>query len=112
MPVILLARLGVDISEQRNGLGKALLKDAIMRAAHASDIIGSREILTHAKGEKAKAFYSKFGFQPSPVQGSHFSLLMKDIRKSLAFESQGTDWALLRLPSRGVQRGKNAEVEP
>lgn len=39
--------------------------DAIVRALQASDIIGSQAILTHAKDEKAKAFYSKFGFEPS-----------------------------------------------
>ena len=91
IPVILLARLGVDISEQGKGLGKALLKDAILRVAQASDIIGSRAILTHAKDEKAKAFYSKFGFVPSPVHEFHLYLLMKDIKLCLAIASQETD---------------------
>jgi GNAT superfamily N-acetyltransferase len=86
VPVILLARLAVDASEQGKGLGKALLKDAILRALQASDIIGSRVILTHAKDEKAKAFYSKFGFEPSPVNEFYLYLLMKDVKKTLAAE--------------------------
>jgi GNAT superfamily N-acetyltransferase len=86
VPVIVLARLGVDIAEQGQGLGKALLKDAILRAAQASDIIGSRAILTHAKDEKANAFYSKFGFEASPVHTLHLYLLMKDVKKILATE--------------------------
>jgi len=86
VPVILLARLGVDLTEQGKGLGKALLKDAILRAFQASDIIGSRAILTHAKDDKAKAFYSKFGFEASPVHAFHLYLLMKDIKRSLAGE--------------------------
>jgi len=86
VPVILLARLGVDVAEQGKGLGKALLKDAILRAAQASDIIGSRAILTHAKDDKVKAFYGKFGFEPSPVHEFHLYLLIKDIKKILTAE--------------------------
>jgi GNAT superfamily N-acetyltransferase len=89
VPVILLARLAVDLAEQGKGLGKALLKDAILRAAQASDIVGIRAILTHAKDEKAKAFYSKFGFEPSPVHELHLYLLMKDIKKVLSTECGG-----------------------
>jgi GNAT superfamily N-acetyltransferase len=81
--VILLARLGVDVREQGRGLGKALLKDAILRAAQASDLIGSRAILTHAKDERARSFYARFGFEPSPVDEYHLYLLMKDVRKTL-----------------------------
>jgi hypothetical protein len=61
-----------------------------LRAAQASDIIGSRAILTHAKDEKAKTFYSKFGFEPSPVQELHLHLLMKDVRKILSTEPEKT----------------------
>jgi GNAT superfamily N-acetyltransferase len=86
VPVILLARLGVDLGEQGKGLGKALLKDAILRAVQAGNIIGSRAVLVHAKDEKAKAFYCKFGFEPSPVLECHLYLLMKDIEKTLATE--------------------------
>jgi GNAT superfamily N-acetyltransferase len=83
VPVILLARLAVDAHEQGKGLGKALLKDAVFRALQASDVVGSRAILTHAKDEKARAFYTKFGFDPSPINEFHLYLLMKDIQKTL-----------------------------
>ena len=92
VPVVLLARLGVDSREQGKGLGKALLKDAILRALQASDVIGSRAILTHAKDDKARAFYTKFGFEPSPVNQFHLYLLMKDIKKALASESRKVDY--------------------
>jgi GNAT superfamily N-acetyltransferase len=84
VPIILLARLGVDLTEQGKGLGKALLKDAILRAFQASDIIGSRAVFTQAKDEKAKAFYSRFGFEASPVHEFYLYLLMKDIKQILA----------------------------
>jgi GNAT superfamily N-acetyltransferase len=88
VPVILLARLGVDLREQGRGLGKTLLKDAILRAAQASDIVGSRAILTHATDESARAFYAKFGFEPSPTHELHLCLLMKDVKSILVTEPE------------------------
>jgi GNAT superfamily N-acetyltransferase len=83
VPVILLARLAVDTSEQGRGLGGGLLKDAILRAAQAADIIGVRALLTHAKDAAARGFYMHFGFEPSPVDDLHMYLLMKDVVKTL-----------------------------
>jgi GNAT superfamily N-acetyltransferase len=80
VPVILLARLAVDVSERGRGLGRGLLHDALLRAFQASDLVGSRAILTHAKDEVAKAFYLRFDFVPSPVNDRHLYLLMKDVR--------------------------------
>jgi GNAT superfamily N-acetyltransferase len=84
VPVILLARLAVDRTEQGKGLGAALLKDAILRAASAADIVGCRALLVHAKDKQAQAFYQRFGFEPSPVNELHLFLLMKDILASQA----------------------------
>jgi GNAT superfamily N-acetyltransferase len=86
VPVILLARLAVDSRERGKGLGRAMLRDAILRALQAADIIGSRAMLVHAKDEQAAAFYKKFGFQPSPINEFHLYLLMKDIKRTLAAE--------------------------
>jgi GNAT superfamily N-acetyltransferase len=83
IPVILLARLAVDKSEKGTGLGKALLKDALLRIAQAADILGARAVLVHAIDEPAKKFYLHFGFEPSPIHELQLMLLMKDLRKSL-----------------------------
>ena len=83
IPVILLARLAVDKHEKGTGLGKALLKDALMRIAYAADIVGARAVLVHAIDEQAKAFYRHFDFEPSPVHEMQLMLLMKDLRKAL-----------------------------
>jgi hypothetical protein len=64
------------------------LKNAILRAAQAADIIGSGANLTHVKGEKAKAFYRKVGVEASPVHEFHLYLLMKDIQRILASEPE------------------------
>lgn len=87
VPVTLLARLAVDHSERSRGLGKGLLKDALLRSYQASEIVGSRAIVTHAKDEAAKGFYERFRFVPSPLNEFHLYLLMKDIRSALGLES-------------------------
>ncbi|MGH8336344.1 MAG: GNAT family N-acetyltransferase [Gammaproteobacteria bacterium] len=84
IPVILLARLAVDVSMQGKKIGPALLKDALRRAAHAADIIGARAVLVHAKGDNAKGFYEHFTFEPSPSDPYHLLLIMKDLRRVIS----------------------------
>lgn len=66
IPVMLLARLAIDRREQGHGLGKALLKDAILRTMQAAEIAGLKLLLVHAKDEAAADFYRKHGFEPVP----------------------------------------------
>ena len=84
IPVMLPARLAVDSSEQGRGLGKALLRDALLRTAQAADIAGIRALLVHAKDDEARAWYERFDFEPSPTDPYHLFLLMKDLRALLA----------------------------
>lgn len=84
VPMMILARLAVDTREQGRGLGKTLLKDALLRAIHAADIAGIRALFVHAKDDKAKAFYEHFDFVPSPVDPYHLFLLMKDLRRLIS----------------------------
>jgi GNAT superfamily N-acetyltransferase len=81
IPVILLARLAVDVSLQGQGVGPALLKDALLRTASAADTIGARALLVHAKDDNAKSFYEHFDFEPSPSDPYHLLLIMKDLLK-------------------------------
>jgi predicted N-acetyltransferase YhbS len=83
VPVILLARLAVDHREKGKGLGAGLLKDALLRAVQAADIVGCRAVMVHAKDDGAKAFYQRFEFEPSPADPLRLFLLMKDIKASL-----------------------------
>lgn len=79
IPVILLARLAVDKTEQHQGIGPALLKDALTRCRRAAREIGARAVLVHAIDEKAKGFYRHFGFEDCAVNDLHLMLLIKDI---------------------------------
>lgn len=84
IPIILLARLAISESEKGKGLGKALVRDALLRCVRASEIAGLRAVLVHAKDESAKNFYQKLGFQPALHNEFHLFLKMSDIRASLA----------------------------
>jgi len=81
IPVMILARLAVDRAEQRAGLGRALLKDSLLRTAHAADIAGVRALVVHAKDEKATQWYEQFDFDPSPSDPLHLFLVMKDLKR-------------------------------
>jgi GNAT superfamily N-acetyltransferase len=83
IPVVLLARLAVNLNHQSAGIGKGLLKDALIRCATAADAIGIRAVLVHAKNQQAAAFYSRVGFVSSPTDPMHLMLLIKDIRNAL-----------------------------
>ena len=80
VPIMLLARLAVATSWQGKGIGSGLLKDAMLRTLRAADIAGIRAFVVHAKDDKARAFYEKFDFLPSPSDPYHLFRLMKDIR--------------------------------
>jgi GNAT superfamily N-acetyltransferase len=80
VPVMLLARLAVDQRSQGLGLGKALLKDAVLRTLQAAEIAGIRALLTHAKDDAARRWYASWDFQPSPTDPYHLYVLMKDLK--------------------------------
>ena len=67
IPVLVLARLAIDRRCQAQGLGKALLKDAVQRAMRVARDVGVRALLVHAIDASAEAFYLKHGFSASPV---------------------------------------------
>src|SRR5439155_17766817 len=81
IPVMILARLAVDQTEQGRGLGRALLKDALLRTAQAADIAGIRALVVHAKDEQARRWYGQFDFDPSPTDPLHLFLVMKDLKR-------------------------------
>jgi GNAT superfamily N-acetyltransferase len=61
IPIALLARLAVNTSHQRQGLGAALLRDALARVQAASAQVAVRAVVVHAIDDSAAAFYQRFG---------------------------------------------------
>jgi GNAT superfamily N-acetyltransferase len=84
-PAALLARLGVSLDHEGQGLGAGLLADAISRTAELGVEIGCRGLLVHAETDEARDFYFHLipEFEPSPTDDLHLILLMKDILKTL-----------------------------
>ena len=83
VPVMLLARLAVDLCFQEQGLGTALLKDALLRTLQAADIAGIRAVIVHAKDEAARQWYTRFGFESGPAVPMQLFLLLKDIQHAV-----------------------------
>ncbi len=81
IPIMLLARLAVDVTEKGHGLGAALLKDAMLRTLQASEIAGLRAMFVHAKDDDACSFYQKYLFIPSPAIELHLFLPISTLKK-------------------------------
>jgi ribosomal protein S18 acetylase RimI-like enzyme len=81
VPIIKIARLAVDKREERQGLGRALMKDAFSRILGAAEIAGLRAIVVDALNDKAKNWYEeKFGFEASPIGPRTLFLRIQDLR--------------------------------
>lgn len=80
VPVIVLARLAVDGKFAGRGLGTELLRDALLRTLAAADIAGLRAVVVDAKGDEAKRFYERFGFESFPDNPYRLFVILKDVR--------------------------------
>lgn len=80
VPVMLLARLAVHKAHQGKGLGRALLKDALLRTLQVSDMVGIRALIVHAKNDVARQWYTEWEFEPSPTDPFHLFLMLKDLK--------------------------------
>ncbi len=79
IPVMVLGRLAVDLAWQRHGLGRALLRDAILRTLQVSEIVGVKALLVHALSDSAVHFYEAQGFHPSPTHSRTLFLPLSEI---------------------------------
>jgi ribosomal protein S18 acetylase RimI-like enzyme len=83
VPVIVLGRLAIDASEQGGGLGRTLLRDAVLRVTAAAHEVGVAAILVHALNDRAKAFYIGAGFAETSVEPMTLFLRIKDVSAQL-----------------------------
>jgi GNAT superfamily N-acetyltransferase len=81
VPIMLLARLAVDKNWQKKGVGRALLRDAVLRTLQAAEIAGIRALAVHAKDDAARRYYEQFDFVASPADPLHLLVLLKDVRR-------------------------------
>lgn len=88
VPVMILARLAVDESFQRQGIGPALLADAVYRTVQAAAIAGIRALLVHAISERAKRFYEVHGFRASPLDPMTLMITLSEAQAIIADKRQ------------------------
>ena len=59
IPVVVFARLAINLAYQGQGLGRAMVRDAARRIVHAADTIGIRGIIVHAISDEPRRFISR-----------------------------------------------------
>jgi GNAT superfamily N-acetyltransferase len=83
LPVMVMGRLAIDKQYHNQGIGKALLKDAIMRTLHVAEQAGVVALLVHALSDSAKQFYIASGFVETPLNSMTLCLPCITAQKAL-----------------------------
>jgi GNAT superfamily N-acetyltransferase len=84
IPVAILARLAVDQSKQRQGLGRSLLLDALRRILRASNELAVRAVIVEAIDDDAASFYRRFGFESSDLDPRVLMIGLPAVRQVLS----------------------------
>ncbi|KJU87110.1 GCN5-like N-acetyltransferase [Candidatus Magnetobacterium bavaricum] len=84
LPVLLLCRLAIDRHYHNQGLGSALLRDAMIRSITVSGDAGIFALIAHALSEQARRFYLSRGFVESPLQPMTLMMTLATVRSILA----------------------------
>jgi GNAT superfamily N-acetyltransferase len=84
IPVIVLGRLAIDERWQHAGLGRSLLRDAILRTLSVSQQAGVKALLVHTLSEDAKQFYLRNGFLESPLDPMTLIISLQDAAHNFA----------------------------
>jgi len=83
IPVMILGRLAVSKDVQSVGLGRGLLRDAILRTLGVSKQAGIKALLVHALSDAAHKFYRQCGFIESPLDPMVLMITLKDAEQQL-----------------------------
>jgi GNAT superfamily N-acetyltransferase len=83
IPMAVLGRLAVDRGLHGQGVGRALLRDAVLRTVQVSSAIAVRGILVQALNEDAARFYRACGFLPSPGDPVLLMATLADVTAAL-----------------------------
>jgi predicted N-acetyltransferase YhbS len=67
LPILRLARLAVDATVSKQGVGKALLRYVFTIALRLAPEVGCVGVVVDAKDAQAAAYYARFGFEAMDV---------------------------------------------
>lgn len=84
LSAILIGKLAAGTETQNQGLGTALLFDALKRAAAVAEEIGVFLVEIKALNERAKNFYIRFGFMEMLDEPMKLYIGLKKVRRLLA----------------------------
>jgi GNAT superfamily N-acetyltransferase len=84
IPAMVIGRLAVDRKYQGQGLGRAMLRDAILRTIQAASIAGIRVVLVHATSANARQFYERSGFRSSPIDPMTLMVSVSEAERALS----------------------------
>ena len=87
IPTAHMGRLATDLTVQGQGLGEALLFDALKKAELASQEIGIRVVELIALNQRAKEFYMRYGFQELVDDPLRLYLAIETVRQALSARS-------------------------
>ena len=99
IPIGLIARLAVAMSDRGKGLGTDLTRDALRRIVAASEQIGMRAALVHAVDERAAVFYERLGFEPATTDGLTLMVPLAAVRSALSATDKRARACLASGPS-------------
>jgi GNAT superfamily N-acetyltransferase len=81
VPVAHLGRLATCLSVRGQGLGGVLLYDALQRVLRVAEEIGVVAVEVHAKAERARQFYERYGFESLTDDPLHLYLPLATVRR-------------------------------
>jgi GNAT superfamily N-acetyltransferase len=84
LPCLLLGQLATDIAWSGQGVGTALLRDALVRCVRGAELIGGRALVVNAVDDEAAEFWKRRGFLPSKDDPFTRFRSISDIAASLA----------------------------
>jgi GNAT superfamily N-acetyltransferase len=82
IPVAILGRLAVDQRRHGQGIGAALLNDALRRVSYATELIAVRAVVVHALGDEAADFYRRFGFRALSTMPLTLMITLGELREA------------------------------
>jgi hypothetical protein len=83
IPLIVVGRLAVDVRHQKASLGRAMLRDAMLRALTVSREVAVKALLVHLTSAEAAEFYWRYDFVISPIDPMALLLPMATIAQAL-----------------------------
>ena len=80
IPVAVLGRVGLDHRRHRQGIGRALVRDAVLRILEAKHAFPVKGVLAEAISPESRLFFAALGFEPSCIDDSTLLASFADLR--------------------------------